>query len=202
MKVELNTDKSPFLTIGPYSFTFGTPEHNVAVEELNDELKKQFVYNIRRSVLKLENKEDIQKLLDVETPDTPMPANVIPIRPTDVAQNMEDTIDKTVKILRGILKGTIPSVKKEAATLRLGSLRRLLELEQEGKNRKKLIEFFQKRLSAHRAEVVQAKGTEDMQPVDAVQVDTLSTQLSDIVESEEEQVLVPMEVLNELKTGA
>ena len=201
MKVQLNTDKSPFLHVGPYSFTYETPEYEVVVNELPEELKKQILYNLRRGVLKTEDKEEIKNLMDVQ-PDTPVPANVIPIRPADVAESMEDTIDKNRKMLKKILLGTIPSVKKEAALLRLGNLRNLKELEEEGKNRKKLVDFFDKRLDAHKTEVAEAKGTDDMNPGDRLNINVLSTQLSDIVESEEEQVFIPEEVLNNLNKGA
>ena len=77
--------------------------------------------------------------------------------------------------------------------------RRPLELEQEGKNRKKLLEFFSKRLEQHTEQVAEAKGTGgDLEAQERIQAETLSTQLTDIVESDEEQVVLPQEVLNQL----
>lgn len=203
MKVKLNVEKSPFCTIGPYSFTYGEPEHEVLVDELSEELKKQLLYNIRREVLKTDDKQAVRDLADVPVSIPGLvPANVIPIRPADVIESMEDTIDKNRKALKKILLSPIPSVKKEASVMRLGNLRRLMELEIEGKNRKKLISFFEKKLSAHTAEVTDAKGIEDMDPDDRVRVDQLSTQLTDVIVSEEKKLAIPEDVLNQIKLGA
>ena len=202
MKVTLDVDKTPFCTIGPYNFTYDEPEHDVSVVGLPEDLAKQLLYNVRRGTLRTDDMEALKHLADVPvaTPSL-MPAAAIPIRTEDVTDNMESTIDKNRKALKKVLTGTIPSVKKESAEFRLGSIRKLLELEKEGKNRKKLIAFFEARMTAHTQEVTDAKGGEDLEATDAIQSALLSTQLTDIVVSEEEEVIVPQEVLNQLKTG-
>ncbi len=202
MKFELDIDKTPFCTIGPYNFNYDEQKHDVDVDALEIEFKKQFLYNLRRGVLRTDAPDAVTKLADVPVgTQSYMPAAVVPITEADVTDSMENIIDKNLKVLKKILLGTIPSVKKEAATMRLGNLRKLVELEQEGKNRKKLITFFEQRLEAHTSEVVQAKGSDDLEANDMVLVNKLSTQLTDVVVSEEEEIAIPQEVLNQTKLG-
>lgn len=198
MKVELDVNKSPFISIGPYNFNYGQPLHDIVVDDLPEELKKQFLYNLRRGTLKTTDREELKKLVDVPSP---MPSNIIPIKNIDVSKSMEETIEDNLKMLKKILSGTIASVKKEAATLRISNLRRLYELELQGKHRKTLVSFFQELMDQHTQQVMTAKGTEDMQPVDRLQLETLSTQITDVVESDEEQIIIPQGVLNQFSTG-
>jgi hypothetical protein len=200
MKVSLNEEKSPFCTIGGYSFTFGTPEHDIDIDQLLDAQKKQLLYNIARGTLQTD--EPYKDILG-HTKFTPLvPAEVKPIQATDVADSMDDILERQIKLMKRILTGTIPSVKKEAASMRLGNLRRLMELEQKSKNRKKLISFFEKRLASHTEEVKLFKGSEELEDSeDKVKTDQLSTQLTDIVESDEGLIVLPQEVLNQIDPG-
>ncbi len=100
----------------------------------------------------------------------------------------------------GLISGTITASTGDFAVV-VSVTDGFQVVEIDGKNRKKLVEFFDKRLEAFTAQVTEAKGTEDLvDPLQHAQIN--STQLSDIVESEEEQVLVPLEVLNDFNTGA
>ncbi len=199
MQVELNIEKSPFCTIGPYSFTYGHPEHKVNTDKLTPEYKKQLLYNLRRDILRTEDKEAMTGLIDDPTPQGPALVAVLPVSPDDVAESMEDIVGKNTRVLKKILLGTIPSVKKEAAIMRLGNLRKLRELEEKGKNRKRLLDIFSKHLEIHTTEVMEAKGNEDLESIDMVSVSNLSTQLTNVVISEEEQITIPQEVLNRIK---
>ncbi len=199
MKVELNIDKSPFRTIGPYHFTYDEISHDIDVATLDEETRKQLLYNLRMGVVKTEDREEMIQLADIPTQTSDLiPAVSVPILEADVTKNMESIIAKNRRILKKILLGTIPSVKKEAATMRLGNVRKLMELETEGKNRKKLISFFESRLEAHTTEVAEAKGSEDLDANDMVKAAELSTQLTDVVVSEEEMIAIPQEVLNHI----
>lgn len=203
MIFELEIDKTPFCSIGPYMFNYDEPKHDIPVDEIDETLKKQFLYNFRKGILKSSAPDVVSRLADVSiVSQDPALTVAVPIREIDVTNSMEDLIDENRKALKKILLGTIPSVKKEAATMRLGNLRKLTELEKEGRNRKKLISFFIQRLEVHTAQVNDSKGTEDLIPKDMILTSMLSTQLTDVVVSEEEEIIIPQEVLNQLnKSG-
>ena len=217
MKLELNTEKSPFCSIGPFSFTFGQQECDIDVDQLPDEYKKQLLYNINRGTLLTEDKEALASLVSSMQQATPVPVEQIPIQHNQVSQRAEapvkDPIKEDLKPLRALLRGTVATVKKEAATYSIGRLRKLLELEKDLKNRKSVVTFLEEQLERHQNAVKAVVIGEDTGPVNQGDPFAQSTQITDIVESEEEEVtfrqgdlpdedgdlLLSQEVLNKLE---
>ena len=193
MKLELNVEKSPFCTIGPFSWTFAQTEHDVDVDELPAEYRKQLLYNINRGVLKTKDREGLKALAGAMQPSTPVPLEQIPIKYQDVAQKasalVKDPIKEDLKPLRALLRQNVTTVKKEAAGYSAGRIRKLLELEKEGKKRKSVISFLAESLEKHELAVMNAVGTEEDTIFNQADPFAKSTQVSDIVESESETVV-------------
>ena len=197
MRFELNIEKSPFCTVGPYSFTFGQEEHEIDVDQLPDPLKRQLLYNINRGVLLSNDENGLAALAGAMQPVTPVPQEQVPIQYQKVAEAVrvpvKDPIQEDLKPLRALLRKTVATVKKESASYSVGKLRKLLELEKDGKNRKSVISFLKEYLEKHELSVVARVGPPDdddsYKTLDRLSIDPRrSTQVSDIVESEEEQV--------------
>lgn len=197
MRFSLNTEKSPFCTVGPFSFTFGQEEHEIDVDQMPDEYKKQLLYNVNRGVLLTEDRQGLAALAGAMQPVTPVPQEQVPIQYQKVAQvvstPVKDPIKEDLKPLRTLLRQTVTTVKKEATTLSPGRLRKLLELEEDSKNRKSVVSFLKERLKQHEKAVAARVGAPDEKDeyklLGALAKDPLrSTQVSDIVESEEVQV--------------
>lgn len=197
MKVELNTDKSPFCTIGQYSFTYAEPAHDIELESLSDELKKQLMYNLRREVLFTEEKEKIQEIVEsAPAPRFVTPAEVPLVKPE--IQQTDDPVEEDLKSLRALLKGSVATIKRESKDFRVARLRKLRSLEEAGKNRKSLVTFLQEQLIQHQASVASVVAGPDIVGMHALDPQGLSTQVGDIVESEGEELVLSQDVLNQL----
>jgi hypothetical protein len=197
MKIELNTDKQSFCTIGTYSFTWGQTTHDVDIDALTPELRKQFLYNLKRGVLTSEGKA-IEELSEAEA----QPASVeIPVKVPRAPQPiMSDTerLKEDLKSLRSLLNLNISSIKAEAINFRVARLRKLLELERTGKNRKGLVAFLDDILEDHNSTVLEVIGDNDVIGQHSEDPIAASTQVTDIVESDEEELTLSLEVLNQL----
>lgn len=198
MKFYLDTEKSPFCTVGPFSFTIGQEEHDIDVEKMPDEYRKQLLYNATRGVLKTDDKEGLAALAGAMQPTTPIPPVAAPIQYQQVAQRVnkvvKDPIQQDLKPLRALLRKTVATVKKEAASFPPNQLRKLMDLEEDGKNRKSVISFIQERLDQLQKEVAANIGVQDGDEDEYKMFEPMatdpnwSTQVSDIVESEQVQV--------------
>lgn len=186
MQVTLNPDKAAFCTIGATSWTFGEPgPHDVDLTKLSVQEANQLLYNLRRGVLSADDFSELEKMLDL----APSPQYATPREvPIKEPPKIEDALEEDKKELKKILSGNAASVKKIAQTLRPGRLRKLLELEREGKKRKGVVSFLSELIESHTKSVTANLGIDDMQAQDMVKVNELSTQLTDIVESEVEEV--------------
>lgn len=199
MKFELNTDKSTFLTIGPFAFTYAQTLHDVDWEGLDEELKKQFLYNARRGTLKTDEPDKLKDIVEAAPKPAFVPANVVPLQQPQI-QEAPDPIEEDLKTLKALLKKSVSTIKKESRDFRVARLRKLLELEEDGKNRKSLVGFLQERLDVHQAGVSKLVGMDDIEGMYADDPEAArSTQVGDIVESEEEQLILSQEVLNQLE---
>lgn len=206
MKFVLNTEKSPFCTVGPFSFTFGNEEHDIDVGELPDEYKKQLLYNVNRQVLMTDDREGLASLSGSLQKNTPVPQEQIPLKASQVAQKaaaiVKDPIKEDLKPFRTLLRQTVATVKKEANGYNPSQLRKLLDLERENKNRKSVVNFIAEKLAQHEMSVIDSIGP-DVAPADnPYAIDPLrSTQITNVVESDVERVafnqgdLLPQEVL-------
>jgi hypothetical protein len=174
-------------------FTYDSPGPiEVELDDLDETLKNRLLYNCRRNLLVVDDQGVLEKACEgvpaaAKTYSTPAE------RPIEQPQLMEKELAAEKTRFRKILKGKIPSVKKEAAQLRPGQLRSLMEFEEKGKNRKKLMSFFRECLDRLEKAVAARVGDQDagdsIHPV-MVPAQT-SDQVSDVVDSEEvEQVIL------------
>ena len=186
MKFTLNTDQTIIYVAGRYQFTMGESTHDIDPNHMTAEEKAQLLYGIKTNVI-LADSEVVSVLQPEDKPQYTTPQEVPVVIPQ---KSIEDTLQEDLKELRAILEGNTASVKKKSALMRVGRLRKLLELESEGKKRKGVISFLNEVIEHHTGSVIEAvsDGSEDMQPQDVIQIKTLSTQLEDLVESEEEEI--------------
>ena len=215
MIFELNSEKSPFCTIGPFSFSFAETVHEIDVDQLPDQYKQQLLYNVNRGVLETDDKKGLKALAQAMQPVTPIPQEQIPIKMgavTKMAKSLTvDPIKADLKPLRALLRQGVASVKKIACDLSPGRLRKLLELEMSLKKRKGVISFLEKLLDKHELSVTAAIGSGDDIIFNQLDPHSRSTQVSDIVESdvevvtftqgdiEEENLVLSPEVMSQLE---
>lgn len=186
MNVTLDPDKSAFCTIGKLAWTFGEPgPHSVDVSKLSEAEARQLLYNIKRGVLKTDDSSELEQLLDVAPRPNYTTPNEVPLRKPP---KIEDALEEDVKELKKILASTVATIKKESQKLRPGRLRKLLALEEEGKARKSVLSFLSELVASHTQSVTSAIGSIDLISQDRLKINELSTQLTDIVESEVEEV--------------
>lgn len=192
MKFLLNKDKSSMLVVGDTVFTFDDPgPKEIDLDAMAPGLVKQLIYNCRRGLLACGSPDELlahdskpipQLVTDHERP---IPQRQ-PIQPIP-----EDAAEEDLKSLKKMLKSKIPSIRKELATLPPGRVRKLKELEQAGKNRKRLIADIDKILAKHKETTKAAVGSADVGgKIHAPGASTGSPNVSDIVESEVEEVSV------------
>lgn len=188
MDVSLDPDKGSFCTVGPHFFTFGEPGPlKVNIGQLSKEELAQLMYNLKRGVLVADDKKELDLLVQ---PNYSTPQEV-PIQEATVLPPVgEDAIEEDLKVLRELLSGNVNTVMRTAGDFRPARLRKLLELEEGGKARKGLISFLKSFVDSHVDSVRKAIGSKDLEPIDVLELRKLSTQLTDIVESEQEIVLL------------
>ena len=181
------------------------PKHDVDVEQLPPEYKKQVLYNINRGVLKTRDREGLKTLAGAIQPFTPVPLEQIPIKYQEVAKRsaapVTDPMVADLKPLRALLRQTIPTIKKEAAVYGVSRLRKLLELEKGGKKRKGIVQFLTEQLEKHELDVVSMLGQVKETSFHQQDPFAKSTQVSDIVESEEETVVFSADDVKEDREG-
>jgi hypothetical protein len=184
MKLTLNSDKVPFCAIGTLYWTSVAPGPiEVNLKTLDKKEVQQIRYNLNRDVLLTDDRSELDPYDNMVVNNQ---AASIPSPPT---MKLQDALEIDRQELRRALEGRVPSVKKFAQELRPGRLRRLVDLEREGKNRKNLLEFLNMLLTNHTETVKNfLQHGEDLEPQDRIRLAQLSTQLSDIIESEKEEV--------------
>jgi hypothetical protein len=191
MQVTLDPDRGAFCFIGQHAFTFGEPgPKEIDIEDLSPEEKKQLLYNLRRGVLIADDPDIVNRLAEPSNYATPDERPIERDKPIQITSlSPQEAIEKDLEELKTLLKGKVATIKRQASDLRPARARKLLELERSGKSRKSVISFLEKLTSNH-ASMVTEKISEELVPKDRVQVTQLSTQLTDIVESEEEEVTI------------
>jgi len=169
----------------------------VDISSLPDQAKQQLLYNLRRGVLATDTPE---LLIDV----TPLEGIVAksyatpherPITATEPIKDTEQLAEAQVKELKKLLKKTVPTIQAAMAQLRPGQMQALIELEKQGKSRKRLLETLEKQYAKYCQGVAEAIGGVDlMESDDALRQaqkalrEGVSTNVSDVVESESEEV--------------
>lgn len=183
--------------IGPHTFTYDEPgPKDIDLESLSQQELNQLVYNARRGVLAVGDPDELLRLASkapatAQSYSTPHEQPI----PKEPVQG-EDVIEEDLKELRELLRGSVSSVKRGVQGLTPGRVRKLLELELEGKNRKSLKTHLNEVLAKHAESVVGQVGDEDTgDKITAVGVaNSTSPLVTDIVESEIEQVVLnPLE---------
>lgn len=200
MQVGLGTGSMIF--IGSHSFTFGDPgPKEIDLDELSPTELNQLIYNVRRGILTVDDKEALFEKGE-KLPANSKKVATLEERPVTEALptfTSEEAVEEDLKGLRKLLKGSVATVQKEAKDLRSGQIRKLLELEKQGKDRVSLTLYLEELISKHSDAVTKAVGKEDLQAF-IPDVGNLS-QVSDVVESEHKEVMLnqDLEVLNPMK---
>ena len=175
-----NPDRVPMCFIGPYRLTFENPGPvDVVIDTLGPAEKQQLLFNLQRGVLATREREEIHLLLP-----TAQPAKPVKPAPTPEENDAQE--------LGKLLKKSVASVKKEAAGLRLAQVRRMLDIEEQGKNRKGLTKFFNELISKHQQEVMEKLGAEELDATQLPDIGLDESQLSAVTDSEEEERTVPL----------
>lgn len=185
MNIELaKPDEVDMLFIGNLHFTFENPgPFEIREQDLTPAEANAIIYNVRRGVLKVDDYEALKKLV----PDAPFASEQYctpeeaPI-PSSQPIDLDGYLKKQLADLKNFLKGKITEVKKNAVNLPPEEVRKLLELEKEGKSRKKLTSFLQELLDKHQETVANRVGDEDLAAM-MPSVGNLDN-VTDVVESE------------------
>lgn len=190
MKFLLNKDKSSMLMVGNTVFTFDDPgPKEIDLDTIDHGLVKQLIYNCRRGLLACGDPEallakEITPIPRLATDhERPIPKRV-PIKPSD------EPTEEDIKPLKKLLKSSVATIKKELASLPPGRIRKLKELEMQGKWRKSLLAEMDRMIEKHTRDAKAAVGAMDVGGKVHAPGMTGSPNVSDIVESEEKEVEV------------
>ena len=181
----------------PLSFTLDDPgPKDVDIAALGHAEKTQLLYNYRRGAL-LVRETDREEFLKL-TQDTPAAVKSyttgaeVPIDPKEPPKNaLQQQSELEVK-LKSYLKSHWAAIKKEIPNMDMPTIKNLRVLEEAGKGRKSLLKAFDAAIEAH-VKSVQSKvaGPDIAGMVHEVGLGNLpSTNISDVVESDEEEVLL------------
>ena len=198
-------DKTGFIIVAGNTFTYDEPgPHEINVEGLPPGDRNQLLYNCRRGVLACSEPKKLEELCEVVTQAaksyaTPAERPINPAQPPKI-EEVVDPIEEDLKGLRAMLRKSVNTIKKEAKGLPFGRMRKLLELETKGKNRKGVKTFLNEILAKQAEKVMNTVGDEDagtkFTPIGVGAIG--GQQVSDVVESELEQVVLnPLEDTDE-----
>lgn len=194
-------DKVGFIVVAGNAFTYDEPgPAEIDVESLPLDQRNQLLYNCRRGVLACSEPDKLVELCESVLPAakayvTPAERPVPAARPTSI-QEVVDPIEEDLKELRALLREPIKAIQRRVHDLPIGRTRKLLELETKGKNRKGVKSYINEILAKHAESVLGSVGDEDAG--DKLTITGIgqvgSKQVSDVVESELEQVVLnPLE---------
>lgn len=196
-----NPDRAGFCKIGDHLFTFDVPgPADVDVSKLSPEELSQFLYNYRRGVLACNDPDELTRVCEgswsaAKSYSTPAERPLAPDK-SPLLEDVVDPIREDLKELKALLQKGVNTVKREVRDLPVGRVRKLVELEIAGKNRKSLKAFLNELLAKHAKGVLGSVGDEDAGDSLAGVKPLGSKQVTDVVDSEVEQVQV---VLNPLE---
>lgn len=195
-----NRDKVGWIMIGNTAFTYDEPgPKDVDITKLTSVERNQFLYNCRRGVLACSDPEGlVNACQDVWASSqrftTPNERPIINEQPVETPKEMKlsEMISKKEQELKKLLKGSVSSIKKTIVTLRTAQIRKLLEFEQEGKNRKAVKNLCNELLMKHADEVSKRVTGEDINgTINAIGVGQIGgPNVSDIVESDIEYIVL------------
>lgn len=187
-------EKVGWIMIGKNIFTFDDPgpkEIDLKTTPLSE--RNQLLYNCRRGILACGDPDLLLKSCqDVWSASkgfaTP---NEVPAKPQKRLE-IDEVLEKDNQTLKDILTGSVATIKRKAADLPPAKIRKLVEFEIVGKNRKGVKTLCNEILTTHANEVMEAVFGEDVgdtiTPTGVGQ--TTSPIVSDIVESDLEQLVL------------
>lgn len=185
--------------VARYAFTYDDPgPFDVNVESLTHLERNQLLYNVRRRVLQTDKPDRLVKLCRGEwaaskgyaTPAEVPAANVVKVNEVDVEN------ENRTKEYKDLLLKSANSIKKNVADKPVSEIRKILDLEVLGKNRKGVTKLLNLILSKHAEEVMSSVGElgDGEKTIVAGRTSIGSPLVSDIVDSDVQLI----EVLNPL----
>lgn len=202
-------ERQSMLFLGdPLNFTYDTPGPvTVDLDTLTLEQKNQLMYSCRIGALAVSDADALVQAcaaLPAASPSftTGHEQPVEQVAPKNALEGAEEDLDK----LRELLDAHHSTVKKNVAMLRPAQIRTLLELEEAGKKRKSVLKFLNEVVARH-SDSVTGQLAEGGDLMDAPRCAVFqedpqarSTQITDVIESDEEEVtLIPSD--EELKVA-
>ena len=177
-----NLEKYSMLFIG--SQIALTPENPgpvvISVEDLSQKEAYQVLFNIQMGALSTnDNLDFLREKIGGKQTSTP----VVPTK----------TIKKKEVEFKKLLAKRITTVKSEVSQLNISDLKKIMELERLGKNRKKLVSFFDELYSSHTEQVATKLRTiENNSKKDGLTPQSFLDDLPDVLELEQEEVEIPL----------
>lgn len=177
MEVSLaNLERHSMLFIGSVSLTSENPGPvTLDVDTLTKEEAFQVLFNIKKGVLSATGDlETLQSKLNIE--------QAAPKIKVPVADEKDDKLKK-------ILSKRVNTIKKEVRDLNVSDLRKVMELEKEGKNRKSVNSFLEGLYATHAEQVAEKlKSMQNSSEKEGLDAQTFLDDLPDVLELEEEEV--------------
>lgn len=191
--VLLNKDEHGMCFIGSHMFNFDNPGPiQLDVNQLSTQELNQFVYNYRQGILFVENADELLQ----KAKNLPAASNKFVTakeRPVQQKTEPRDIIEQEELTFRKLLRGKIGDIKDTVAVMSPAKVRKLVELEKETKNRKKLLGYLQGILDEHTLAVTKKVGTEDaamFAPADLGLESRYLENVSKVVESDITEVVL------------
>jgi len=192
-------DKVGWIMIGQNVFTYDEPgPKNIDLSSITSVERNQLLYNCRRGVLACEDPDALVKACQdvwAASPQYQTP-NERPIAPAKKLE-IDEVLEQDNQELKNMLRGSVAAIKRQVVDLPPAKIRKLLEFESEGKNRKGVKTLCNEILGKHADQVMDKVFGEDVGDTitpTGIAAKT-SPQVSDVVESDievEQFVLNPM----------
>ena len=177
MEVSLaNLEKHSMLFIGSVSLTSENPGPvTVDVDALTKEEAFQVLFNIQKGVLSATGDiETLQSKLNIEEA---APKVKVPV------------VDEKDNKFKKILSKRVNTIKKEVVSLNVSDLRKVIDLEKSGKNRKSLVSFLDGLQETHTEQVAEKlKSMQNNSEKEGLDTQTFLDDLPDVIDLGEEEV--------------
>jgi len=189
-----DVDKHSMLFIGSHIVL--TPENPgpiaVNLDSLTKQEAEQILFNIRMGVLSTEfNLEILEKIASTKT--EAQQGVFTPVKAVASKVETELTPRKKEVILKKILAKKINVIKREASSLPVSDLRKLIDIERSNKNRKGLLPVLIEMFASHTDQVTEnLKKIEDNSEKQGLSPQTFLDDLPDVVELDEKEVEIPL----------
>jgi len=197
-------DRCGMVFIGSLVLNYDEPGPiDVDLGKFTQEQKRQLLYNWRRAAIQVDNPDRLWEVCGqgAAAKSYSVPAEK-PLQSQEVAKSISkemtpvDAHAQEGEKLKRVLKDHWATVKKNIVGMRPAQLRKLQELEKEGKGRKSILNVIEELLADHELSVAVKVGSVDVGNIDeAYAADPevqRSTQVSNVVESDVDTItLIP-----------